>query len=63
VFELLANSLNTSTIRCKIGNYMSLEGGGTLAALLAALLATASSFDERVARTILRAALGRELGV
>jgi hypothetical protein len=42
---------------------MSLEGRGTLAALLAVLLATASSFDERVARDILRAALGRELDV
>jgi hypothetical protein len=56
-------SLNTSTILCKIGNCISLEGGGILAALLAALLATTSAFDKRVARDILIAALGRELAV
>jgi hypothetical protein len=56
-------SLNTSTIICKIGNCMTLQGGGILAALLAALMDTTSAFDERVTHDILSVALGRELDV
>jgi hypothetical protein len=51
-------SLNTSTILCKIGSCMSLDGAGTVAALTAALFAIASAFDERGTRIILIAALG-----
>jgi hypothetical protein len=40
---------------------MSLDGGGTLAYLIAALFALTSLFDKQVGRDILIAALGREL--
>jgi hypothetical protein len=56
-------SLNTSTILCKIGSFMSLNGAGTLSSFKVALFAAASAFDERVTRIILLFSLRWELAV